>query len=120
MTHTSVTLMLFSPVVVAIGLLAYFFVVRSRTIGPKPASWGFISSVAFWAVGALVFAGIVVSVGVSAFYESANGPFAIFVYGPPALAVGGVVGALMWRKEMAKSHRALERDARKSAARPLP
>jgi hypothetical protein len=109
MTQTAVTLMALSPVAAAIGLLVYFAVVRSRTVGPKPASWVFISTVAFWAVGTLVFAGIVVSVGVSAFYDSADNPFAIFVYGPPALAIGGVVGALMWRKDVAKG-----------AARPLP
>ena len=109
--------MVLSPVATAIGLLAYFFVERSRTVGPKPTFWGFLSTVAFWAVGALVFAGIFVSVGVSAFYDSANGPFAIFVYGPPALAIGGIAGALMWRKEIVKPNRTVERDARKSTAR---
>ena len=112
------TLMVFTPVAAAIGLLAYFLIERSRTVGPKPIFWNFISTVAFWAVGTLVFAGIVVSVGVSAFYESANAPFAIFVYGPPALAVGSIVGALMWRKEIMKPNRSVERDARKSSARP--
>jgi len=104
--------MVLSPVAAAIGLLAYFFIERSRTAGPKPTLWGFISTVAFWAVGALVFAGIVVSVGVSAFYDIGNGPFAIFVYGPPALAIGGIVGALMWRKEMVKPNRTVERDGK--------
>lgn len=99
MAPTAVTLLAFSPVAAAIALLAYFIVARSRTAGPKPVLWGFLSTVAFWAVGALVFAGIVVAVGVSAFYEAANEPFAIFMYGPPALAVGGIVGALMWRKD---------------------
>jgi hypothetical protein len=110
--------MVLSPVATAIGLLTYFFIQRSRTVGPKPTLWGFISTVAFWAVGALVFAGIVVSVGIGAFYDSFNGPFAIFVYGPPALAVGGIAGALMWRKEMVKPGRAVERDPRKSTVRP--
>ena len=117
MTQTAVTLLALSPVAAAIGLSAYFFFERSRTVGPKPTFWSFTSTVAFWAVGAVVFAGIVVSVGISAFYDSANGPFAIFVYGPPALAIGGIVGALMWRKEMVKPNRTVERDARKSTAR---
>lgn len=120
MAQTVVTLMVLSPVATAIGLLAYFFIERSRTVGPKPTFWHFISTVAFWAVGALVFAGIVVSVGVSAFYDSATAPFAIFVYGPPALAIGGIAGALMWRKEMLKPNPTVERDARKSGARPSP
>jgi len=118
MAQTAVTLMVLSPVAAAIGLLAYFFIERSRTVGPKPIFWDFISTVAFWAVGALVFAGVVVSVGVSAFYDSANGPFAIFVYGPPALAIGGIAGALMWRKEMVKPSRTVGRDARKTTTRP--
>jgi NADPH:quinone reductase len=105
MAQTAVTLMVFTPVATAIGLLVYFLIERSRTVGPKPVFWNFISTVAFWAVGTLVFAGIVVSVGVSAFYESANAPFAIFVYGPPALAVGGIAGAMMWRKEIVKPDR---------------
>jgi len=120
MAQTAVTLIVLSPVAAAIGLLAYFFIERSRTVGPKPTFWHFISTVAFWAVGALVFAGIVVSVGVSAFYDSATAPFAIFVYGPPALAIGGIAGALMWRKEMLKPNPTVERDARKSGARPSP
>jgi hypothetical protein len=118
MAQTAVTLMVLSPVAAAIGLLAYFFIERSRTVGPKPTFWGFISTVAFWAVGALVFTGIVVSVGISAFYDSLNEPFAIFVYGPPALAIGGIAGALLWRKEKVKPNRAVERDARKSTADP--
>ena len=118
MAQTVVTLMVLSPVATAIGLLAYFFIERSRTVGPKPTFWGFISTVAFWAVGALVFAGIVVSVGIGAFFDSFNGPFAIFVYGPPALAIGGIGGAVMWRKEMVKPNRTVVRDARKSTARP--
>lgn len=117
MAQTVVTLMVFTPVAAAIGLLTYFLIERSRTVGPKPVFWTFISTVAFWAVGTLVFAGIVVSVGVGAFYESANAPFAIFVYGPPALAFGGIAGALRWRKEIAKP--TARRDARKSSARPL-
>jgi hypothetical protein len=120
MAQTALTLMVFTPVAAAIGLLAYFFIERSRTVGPKPIFWNFISTVAFWAVGTLVFAGIVVSVGVSAFYESANAPFAIFVYGPPALAIGGIVGALMWRKEIVKPNRTVERDSRRNGARPSP
>jgi hypothetical protein len=112
MAQTAVTLIALSPVAAAIGLLAYFIVERSRTVGPKPTLWGFLSTVAFWAVGALVFTGIVVSVAVSAFYDSANEPFFIFVYGPPALAIGGIVGALMWRKEMVKPSRTVGRDAR--------
>ena len=118
MAQTAVTLMALSPVATVIGLLAYFLIERSRTVGPKPIFWGFLSTVAFWAVGALVFTGIVVSVAVSAFYDSANGPFAIFVYGPPALAIGGIGGAVMWRKEMVKPNRTVVRDARKSTARP--
>jgi hypothetical protein len=118
MAQTALTLLVFTPVAAAIGLLAYFLIERSRTVGPKPVFWNFISTVAFWAVGTLVFAGVVASVGVSAFYESANAPFAIFVYGPPALAIGGIAGALMWRKEMVKLNRSVERDARKSGARP--
>ena len=118
MTQTAATLIVLSPVAAAIGLLAYFFIERSRTVGPKPIFWNFISTVAFWAVGALVFSGIVVSVGVSAFYEGATAPFAIFVYGPPALGIGGIAGALMWRKEMVKPNPTIERDARKSGARP--
>ena len=97
--------MVLSPAAAAIGLLAYFFIERSRAVGPKPSFWNFVSTVAFWAVGTLVFAGILVSVGVSAFYESANAPFVIFVYGPPALAIGGIAGALMWRKEILKPDR---------------
>ena len=118
MAQTAVTLMVLSPAAAAIGLLAYFLIERSRTVGPKPTFWNFISTVAFWAVGTLVFAGIVVSVGVSAFYDSANAPFAIFLYGPPALAIGGIAGALMWRREMVKPNPTIERDARKSGARP--
>ena len=114
MAQTAVTLIVLSPLAAAIGLLAYFFIERSRTVGPKPTFWSFISTVAFWAVGTLVFAGIVVSVGVNAFYDSANAPFAIFVYGPPALAIGGIAGALKWRKEMVKPDPTVERDARKS------
>ena len=110
MPQIVVILMVFSPVAAAIGLLAYFFIERSRTVGPKPVFWNFISTVAFWAVGTLVFAGIVVSVGVSAFYESASAPFAIFVYGPPALAIGGIAGALMWRREIVKPNPTIERD----------
>lgn len=102
MAETALTLMVLSPVAAAIGLLAYFLIERSRTVGPKPAFWNFFSTVAFWAVGTLVLAGIVASVGVSAFYEDANAPFAIFVYGPPALAIGGIAGALIWRKEEKK------------------
>jgi hypothetical protein len=59
-----------------------------------------------------VFAGIVVSGGVSAFYDIGNEPFAIFVYGPPALAIGGIAGALMWRREIAKPGRTVGRGAR--------
>jgi len=110
--------MALSPVAAAIGLLAYFLVERSRTVEPKPTFWGFLSTVAFWAVGALVFTGIVVSVAVSAFYDSANGPFAIFVYGPPALAIGGIVGALMWRKEMVKPNRTYMDSSRKERETP--
>ena len=117
MAQTALTLVVLSPVAAAIGLLAYFLIERSRTVGPKPVFWNFVSTVVFWAVGMLVFVGIVVSVGVGAFYESANAPFAIFVYGPPALAIGGIAGALMWRKEIVKSNRTVERDACKSGAR---
>jgi hypothetical protein len=118
MSQTAVNLMVFSPIAAVIGLLAYFLIERSRTVGPKPVFWNFISTVAFWAVGTLVFSGIVVSVGVGAFYESANAPFAIFVYGPPALAIGGIAGAFIWRKEIMKPDRTVKRDARKSGARP--
>jgi hypothetical protein len=98
MAQAAVMLMVLSPVPVAIGLLAYFFIERSRTVGPTPNFGGFISTVGFWAVGALVLAGIIVSAVVSAFYDAANGPFAIFVYGPPALSMGGIAGAVIWRK----------------------
>jgi hypothetical protein len=53
------TLMVLSPVHAAIGLLAYFFIERSRTAGAKPNFGSFISTVGFWAVGALVLAGII-------------------------------------------------------------
>ena len=112
MAQTALTLMVLSPVVAAISLLAYFLIERSRAVGPKPTFWNFVGTVAFWAVGTLVFAGIVVSVGVSAFYDSANAPFAIFIYGPPALAIGGIAGALMWRKEMVKPNPTIERDVK--------
>jgi len=117
MAQTAWTLMVFSPVATAIGLLAYFFIVQSRTVGRKPDFLAFMSTVAFWAVGALVFAGIVVAVGISAFYDVGNEPFAIFIYGPPALAVGGIAGAISWRKEMVKPDRTVERDARKNTGR---
>jgi hypothetical protein len=101
MAQTAVILLVLSPVAAAIGVLAYFFVERSRAAGPKPDFGGFIGTVAFWAVGALVLAGVTVSVVLSAFYDP--GPFAVFVYGPPALAIGGIAGAVSWRKELRKS-----------------
>jgi hypothetical protein len=96
------TLMVLSPVPAAIGLLAYFFIERSRTAGAKPNFGSFISTVGFWAVGALVLAGIIATAVLGAFYDAANAPFAFLVYGPPAFSVGAIAGAVRWRKKMAK------------------
>jgi hypothetical protein len=94
-----VTLLLLSPLVVALALAGYFLRVRSRA-GAKPSAWEFFSTVSFWAIGALVAAGIVDAAVVSAFLG--DRPFAIFVYAPPALAVGGIVGAAVWRRHFMK------------------
>jgi hypothetical protein len=99
MANPALTLLLLSPVAAALGLLAYFLFVRSRAAA-RPRAWEFFSTVCFWAVGTMVAAGIVDAAVVSTFLGER--PFAIFVFGPPALAVGAVVGAAMWRRHFLK------------------
>ena len=100
MANPALTLLLLSPVAAALALLAYFLFVRSRAAAAKPSAWEFFSTVCFWAVGTMVAAGIFDAAVVSTFLGER--PFAIFVFGPPALAVGGVVGAAMWRRHLMK------------------
>lgn len=96
MNNPALALLLLSPVAAAIGLLAYFLMARKRA-ATKPSAWEYFSTVSFWAIGTLVAAGIVDAAVISAFLG--DRPFAIFVFGPPALAVGGIVGAVMWRRQ---------------------
>jgi hypothetical protein len=93
------SLLLLSPLVAALVLAAYFLRVRSRAAA-KPSAWEFFSTVSFWAVGTMVAAGLFDAAVVSTFLGER--PFAIFVFGPPALAVGALVGAAMWRRHLMK------------------
>ena len=99
MANPSLTLLLLTPVAAALGLLAYFLYVRSRATA-KPSAWEFFSTVSFWAVGTMVAAGLFDAAVVSTFLGER--PFAIFVFGPPALALGALVGAAMWRRQFMK------------------
>jgi hypothetical protein len=98
----AMTLLVLSPVAAAIGLTAYFLLKRSRAGDEKPELWPFFSTVAFWAVGAVVAAGILEQAVVSPLIGR-DLPFALFLYGPPALAVGAILGAVIWRKSLKRN-----------------
>lgn len=111
-----VPLLLFvAPIPVAIGLIIYFFVQRSQAVNPKPTFWGYVATVAFWGLAALVIAAVLIFAA-SMYYHSGNGPLAIFVYGPAAFALGSILGAVMWRRDTVKPNQSLQNPDRPQAA----
>lgn len=92
-----VTLGVVSPLPVVLVCLIYFIVEVNRMgVGFKLTIGRFLGQVALWAAVAFAVAFAIV-IGLTAIFNSAQGPLALIVYGPLAISCGIVVGTIRWR-----------------------
>jgi len=93
-----------SPLI-ALVLCAAFFVVEALRCNLEIADtilrfFGYLVSGAV--VGLLV--AVLVVMGLTAYYNSAQGPLALFDFGPLGVAAGEILGAIAWRLRVLKSN----------------
>ncbi|MBW9261719.1 MAG: hypothetical protein K1564_09140 [Candidatus Thiodiazotropha sp. (ex. Lucinisca nassula)] len=88
---------------IALAICSVFFVVEAFCckIGITDAILPLIGYLVSGAVMGLLLAVLVV-MGLTAYYNSAQGPLALFDFGPPGVAVGEILGAVVWRLRVLK------------------
>jgi len=91
-----------SPAIAAVLSLIIFLITCARnSLNVVDHAVSFIAYVVLYGLLGLVIAVIIVF-ALTAIYKSPQGPLVLIDYGPIGLAIGEVVGALMWRARKAR------------------
>lgn len=87
--------LIFSPVLAAVICILFF---RLEKYTPKKVS----SFLGYLIVGGVlgVLLGIVITVALTMYFDSPQGPFAIIIYGPVGIAIGELVATFLWKKHL--------------------
>ena len=97
-----VTLGVVSPAPVAALCILYFVIEVNRIgVGFKLTTGRFLGRLLLWAVIGFAVA-FVIMIGLTALYNSPQGPLALILYGPLAISCGMIVGTIRWRIQETK------------------
>lgn len=85
-----------APVGLAASMMTFLILWLLKKINPAEQMFDFLCSVVGWLFGGIGIAAVII-IAISAYYHSAQGPFAlIFLDGPLGAGVGMFVGLFMW------------------------